>query len=286
MPELETIVAPLAAGYKQLETDSFQTSAELTTERRTNEALRNQGFYTANFSMYTVKEGKEYLYFGGIEANPILGNIDEACRQLINNQNYKLDAAKKQAVLDSAESGLTLKIRLAELKLQRVTDEYGYFEIDTENYDRLNPSQRALAERVYGQGDNFIENMEMIRNEGKIKQTRIYTLMPGYVKKNAKDSPITRAGLLIDSYYNSNFIAIYRSVSCDNSLRGVSRSGSLEVAAGDETQKLASNQPENSPPRTIKPKRTELKEQEYLLNQRKAEMGDSFSDRFALLEFE
>ena len=41
MPELETITNSLAAGCKQLEPASFRTSAELTTERRTNKALRH-----------------------------------------------------------------------------------------------------------------------------------------------------------------------------------------------------------------------------------------------------
>jgi len=97
MPELETITNNLSGGYKQLEPASFMTSAELTTERRTNEALRNRWFYTANFSVYAVEEGKEILYFGGREANPILGNIDEACRQLISNKNYKINAAEMDA---------------------------------------------------------------------------------------------------------------------------------------------------------------------------------------------
>src|SRR3989344_2584664 len=183
MPELETITNNLAEGYKQLEPASFMTSAELTTARRTNEELRNRWFCTANFSVYAIEEGKEILYFGGREANPILGNIDEACQQLISNKNYRVNTAEMEAIKEAEKSGLVLRLEMAKLGLKESNDEFSYLEIDTENPDKLNPSQRDLAEVAYDKGNDFIENMKMLsgqayNNTRKIRTTRIYVLNP------------------------------------------------------------------------------------------------------------
>ena len=237
MPELETIVAPLAAGYKQLEPDSFQTSAELTTERRTNEALRNEWLYTANFSVYALEDGKEILYFGGRKANPILGNIDEACRQLISNKNYKVNIAEMDAIKEAVKSGLVLRLEMAELGLKGFNDVFRYIEIDTENPDLLKKSPRKLAEAVYDKGQDFIENMKMFskaRIEATRIATRIYVLNPKYVRKEAKKEPIARAGYLYVFSSSSNFNADDRIVDLNLSLRGVRRES---VAAGDSVKK-------------------------------------------------
>ena len=178
-------------------------------------------------------------------------------------------------IKDAKKSGLVLRLEMAELSLKEFNDEFSYFEIDTENPDKLNPSRRDLAEAVYDKGNDFVENMKMLSgsygNDKKIKTTRIYVLNPKYVRKEAKSGAIARAGFLYDFNINSSFIADGRDVGSNGSLRGVSREN---VATGDETQNLASN----------KPKRTELKEQEYLLNQRRAEIGEDFSDRIGMLE--
>ena len=127
MPKLETITNSLAAGYKQLEPASFMTSAELTTARRTNEELRNKWFHTANFSVYAIEEGKEYLYFGEKAGNPILGNIDEACRQLINNNNYRVNTAEMEAIKEAEKSGLVLRLEMDKLGLKKINEEFSYF---------------------------------------------------------------------------------------------------------------------------------------------------------------
>ena len=215
----------MAAGYKQLEPASFQTSAELTTERRTNEALRNRWFYTANFSVYAIEEGKEYLYFGEKAGNPILGNIEEACRQLINNYSYRVNTAEMDAIKEAEKSGLVLRLEMDKLGLKELNDEFSYLEIDTENPDKLNPSQRDLAEAAYDKGNDFIENMKMLsgqayNNTRKIRTTRIYVLNPKYVRKEAKNGAIARAGFIDDFDNNSDFFAYGRVVGNKTRLRG------------------------------------------------------------------
>jgi len=229
MPELETITAALAKGYKQLEPNSFRTSAELTSERRTNNELRRQPFYTANFGMYSVEDKEAILYFGGREANPILANIDEVCSQLIKTGNYKIKPKDNQAVKDSVKLGNTLKVKLSNLDLEKHNDEFSFFKIDTADYaSSLSKHQRALAERIYGQGNDFAENMKMLSKAG-ISKTRVYVLNQDYVKKHAKKAAVARASWLYCFDYSSDFLAVGRDVDNHLALRGV-RKG---VAEGD-----------------------------------------------------
>jgi hypothetical protein len=216
--KLETIgTFAFANGFKQLMPGSFQTSAELTTERRTDVELRDDFFYTANFGVYLVEDDQVVLYFGGREANPILKNIDEACRQLINTKNYRVSKKEMDAVLDSVESGYTLRVVLSDLDLQKyLNDRFRKFEVPTYNmdgnkdpagYELFNESQRSLAERVYGTGDDFIENMEMLNHAG-ISLTEIVVLSPEYVIENTKNSPIARPGTWLLGFDKNSAFAL------------------------------------------------------------------------------
>jgi len=231
MEGLETITSSLMNAFDPdkhdtpLDISTLRTSAEITTERRTDRtdnALRNKWFYTANFGMYSMEDGEAVLYFGGRESNPILGNLDEACNQLIHNNNYRVTDVERQTVVESVEQGHTLKVKLSDLGLHRHSDEFSYFEIDTENYDSLNESQRAMAEAVYGSGQDFIDNMQMLRNSTqKIKKTRVYVLNEDYVKEHAQDETIARASWLDSFDSNLDFYASDRGVGDNGALRGV-----------------------------------------------------------------
>jgi hypothetical protein len=228
---LENIIAPLAEGVKQI--TNFQTSAQIMNERRDNPELRTNWFYTNNFAMYTVENGKEILYFG-TENNPILKNIDDACSQLINNDNYHVNKEDKKAVIDSAKSGNILRINMSDLRLKGNDSEWKYIEINTSNYERiLNSSERAFAEAVYGKGNDFTENMSMLSKKG-IETTKIYVLDENYVTEHAKNgTAIARACWLGYFYDNSLFYASDRVVYDSKALRGVRL-----VAEGDGGEKL------------------------------------------------
>ena len=228
-------------------------------EKRIDGDFHDRRFYTSNLIVYDLDEnGEAVLYFGGREANPILGNIDEACQELNRNLSYRLSPNEKQAVLNSVEAGLTLKVRLTELEL-RTDNSTHYFKIDPtkavftrpdyarieenerlnrayydslsdsqrmvmrqkygpykrlsdreladlgrgcyfsrEDYDGLNPSQRALAEMVYDKGIDFTKNMRMFKEYG-IPFLQISVLDPDGVKKEAKEGPIAKCGRIIFS---------------------------------------------------------------------------------------
>ncbi len=219
---LETLVGPLAKIFPQLERDTILHSDQLMTERRTNPELRNQWFYTADSSLYTVeKEGgidEAFLYLGREPTNPIFNNIGEATQQLVKTRNY-IPSSEDVGAVVKAES--TLRVKLSGLGLQKSNDEVYYFEIQTDNYDKLNPEQRRVAKRVYGQGNDFIENMEML-NKAAIRKTRVYVLNPEYVKNNVpQDGAIARASGLYGFVLGSRFFADGRDVDFHLGLRGV-----------------------------------------------------------------
>src|SRR3989338_2466716 len=226
---LETLIGPLAKTFPQLDRATIQHSDQLTTERRTNPELRNQWFYTADGPMYTIeKEGRRdeaFLYLSRGRTNPVFNNIEEATQQLLRKGNYIPPKEDAEAV-KSADT--TLRVKLSDLKLQGNDSEWRYFEIDTANYDKLNPVQRRVAERVYGSGNEFVENVKMLNDNG-IRTTRIYVLNLDYVKRNApKDGALARACWLDDFGSGSDFDAGGGDVDSSDALRGV-----RNVAEGD-----------------------------------------------------
>ena len=218
---LETLVGPLAKKFPQLVRDTILHSDQLTTERRTNPGLRDQWFYTADSALYTVeKEGRKdevFLYLGRNEVNPIFNNIEEATRRLIWTGNYIPPKEDVEAV-KSADT--TLRVKLSDLRLQGDNPEWRYFEIDTANYGKLNPEQRRVAERVYGQGYDFVENMKMF-NEDRIRKIGVYVLNPDYVKRNVpQNGALARASRLSRFGGDYGFYAYGRFVDISNGLRG------------------------------------------------------------------
>jgi len=120
-------------------------------------------------------------------------------------KNYIPNKEDIKSVVDSVESENTLKIKLSELGLERHDDDNSFFKINTRDYDSLNKTQRTFAERVYGQGDDFKKNMEML-NKADIPTTKIYVLNPEYVKEYVKkDSAIAQLSFL----YNFVVISVF-----------------------------------------------------------------------------
>lgn len=215
---------------------TVQCSDEITKDRKTDIDLRNIWLWTANTALYRIEDSEAVLYFSrgdtSRRANPILKNLDEAKTQLLNTQNYRPSQEDIAAVVGSVETGETTRFKLSDLSLQRHDDEFSYFEIDTENYNNLNETQRQFAEMVYGSGDDFKEAMNTLRtSKQKIKTTRIYVLNEDYVKNKVKgDEAVARACRLNDFDCYSDFNAGGRGV--DNaycSLRGVPKVGEADA---------------------------------------------------------
>lgn len=224
----------LAETFQTLDPNTIQHASEITNDRRDNKELRKQWFWTADSSLYRVEDNEAVLYFGQRDTNLIFRNIEDATQQLLRDNNYVPSRDDIKSVLDSVETGSTLRIKLSDLGIRSHGDEWYYgdkwcggewdfFEISISDYDSLNGTQRTFAERVYGQGDDFEENMKMFKYEGYIHTTRIYVLNPDYVKKHVQeDSAIARVSRLYYFGYYSDFSANVRDVANpDYALRGV-----------------------------------------------------------------
>lgn len=230
--KLENIIGTLAYSYKQLNPKTIQHSHEIMNQRYTDESLRDQWFYTADFPLYSIENGKVYLNMATRENNLIFRHIDEATQQLVKENNYF--PSKKEAD-KVAKAKSTLKVDLSELTLIKDNDEWGYFNISTTNYDKLNKTERALAERSYSSGKDFKKNMEMLDKAG-IKETQIYVLNESYVKANAKDGYLGRASWLDRFDFVSRFFASNRNVGYSYGYGGGLR-GVLKGAEGAKKTK-------------------------------------------------
>ena len=166
LDNLVSVQGALADTVPQLELATMQHARELTKERITNPEVRNQWFWTADGAVYRVIAGNEPVLdlTQGVD-NPVLLDVAEASRQLLTTQNYVVPVDRLGQILEGKASGRTLEVQLSALGLTRHDDEFSYFKIGTSPraYGKLNPSQRQVAERIYGQDDDFAPAMEMIK---------------------------------------------------------------------------------------------------------------------------
>jgi hypothetical protein len=229
---LETVTGTLLQAYQQLDPNTIQHAAEIMMDRRTDESLRNRYGWTADFPIYTKEEGG-VLYLAPRKHNLIFRNIEDAAAQLRETGNYKPKPEEAAAVIASATSGETLKVKLSDVRLIRNNNEWSCLNISTADYDALNEAERTFAERIYGQGEDFKKNMRMLK-EAKITTTRALVLHPDYIAKNAKDGAIGRLGWLYYFDFDSSFSAgDWYPDSGHGGLRGVRRG----VGVGTETKK-------------------------------------------------
>lgn len=200
---LENIVGNLKNVLSQVDASTVLHAREIAKERRDNFYLRETKFWAADFLMYRMEKRKAVLYFAPREHNYLFKNIDDAVKQIRETNNYKLKQEDIDAVVKSAESGVTLRVEISALKLKRYTPtNLSYLEIDVKNYEKLNKAQRALAERVYGAGKDFSASMTMLNKDG-VTRTRIYVLTPEYVKQHVKEGAIGCTSFL-DYFSNSS----------------------------------------------------------------------------------
>ena len=208
---------------------------ELMNERRTNpitpegDDLRIEWFYTPDGNIYSLQKGIPTLDITREKDNLVLRHLNDSVNssfdQLIHNHNYKADPGEAKTAMEAPE---TVRINLTQLRLKRENNEWGYLTVSTTHYDQLNEEERKLAERVFGQGTDFVANMKMLK-DATIKETRIYVLVPEYVTQHAGAGPLGRASRLRDFSNYSSFDADDRVVVNHYALRGVRR----VVAAGD-----------------------------------------------------
>ena len=231
---LETIVGDIRA-YAQLQPGTMLHVDQLMKERRTNPSLREQGFYTADGELYFLQGKKKTptLAITREKDNLVLRHLDDAFTQLTTTGNYRPNVQEAQQSIDAPE---TVLIDVTKLRLRGDDTERRYLVISTTKYDKLRPEERTLAERVYGQGDEFGLSMAQLKKAG-ISETRIDVLNPAYVQKEAEQGPLGRASWLGNFTCDSYFDAYGRDVDDSNRLRGVRRESVGEMPTGRALEK-------------------------------------------------
>ena len=198
---------------------------ELMNERRTHPVtpegnnLRDLWFYTGDGLLYFMERQTPKLAITREPDNLVLRHMDDAFTQLTTTGNYHPDIQEVDTAIKSAS---TLVVDLTKLKLEGNGKEWQYMVVSTSDYDTLNDEQRTFAERVYGQGADFIANMQMLK-DARINKTKIFVLNPKYVRDDVQNTHLGRASWLsnFDSYFHFN--ADGRYVSNRYALRGVRR---------------------------------------------------------------
>ena len=208
MTPIETVEGRLAETYRLLRPESILHADELMKERRTNEELRNKLLYTADGEIYSLqgKNRTPTLAITRGNFNPLFqdSKIDGYCEQLRENENYRPTPDETSRALHAED---TVVIDLTALRLQKSDEEDSYLAIDTRKYNTLNSEEQKLAQRVFGKGQDFVENMQMLADTG-IRETRMYVLSPNYVVRDAKENSLGRASWLADFNSNSYFVAL------------------------------------------------------------------------------
>ena len=131
---LEVIKGNYLTAIQAAVPETIQTSAELQKARvefnNKGEIDLNEGFYTANVSLYGIEEGKPFLLFGGREAflRLYIPTIEIVYKQIVEDGNYTLpDVDKAWALGEGISSGALKRFDLAELIETRVFFECGNF---------------------------------------------------------------------------------------------------------------------------------------------------------------
>ena len=219
--ELETITGNLRDAYQKLQPGTILHVDQLINKLHANGELRNQCFYPADGEIYFLDgAGTPTLAMTREAHNPVLNNIDYAFEQLKKKKNYRLRRADVQQALAAPD---TVLIALQKLRLLKYPDsEIGYLALETApaKYNKLNEEERKFAERVYGQRDDFVQNMRMLE-DADINETRIWVLNPDYVRKHAAEGMIARASWLLSFDHISQFNAGVRSFVDHFRVRGV-----------------------------------------------------------------
>ncbi len=110
-------------------------------------------------------------------------------------RNFRPDLKEARRAMKAKD---TLRIDLTKLRLQGGEEEWRYLEIGTTDYDKLNAEERKLAERFYGQGEQFDTAMRTLYDAGSV--TQVYVLNPSYVQEEAKKGPVGRAAWRLNFY--------------------------------------------------------------------------------------
>lgn len=176
----------------ELTSTSHRHVDELITLRRISPepertALRETQFRTADGIIYFLQEGTPMLAITRKEDNPLLHGAD-VLEQLARIGFYR---PPLEEVLAAIHAPKTERFDVTKLQGEYIGKDAGemLFYVPTTAYTKLNPIERAFAERLCGQGADFVANMAMFREMG-IGAVPIWLEDPALVLRDTAEGPL------------------------------------------------------------------------------------------------
>ena len=215
--EARVKTGPLAEIFPLFDPSTLYHADEAMVFREQHKDKENVTLLTANFSMYRKEAEEGFLYFTRREHNLLFRALENeetrltAINQLLSG-NYIPPKKGIDEVVAAAKNEEALRIKISDLKLKKhdPNDAYGFFDIDPDNLDALNPTQKSFVQAIYGSSRPGI---------------KVYVLTSDYVTntlRGREDSAIARASTLSGADFGSRLDA-------DGGLVGLAYSGLLGV---------------------------------------------------------
>ncbi|MEK6863263.1 MAG: hypothetical protein AABW53_01050 [Nanoarchaeota archaeon] len=207
---LETITGNLRDAYRQLQPGTMLHADELMNERRSNEELCSMSPNAADGAIYFLDGNNRNIPTLAVtrEAqNPILQNIDAAFEEFVNQRPYYVPQADLERALAAPD---TMQIALPELSLYLFKDGMCYFLVKTTpgGYEKMNAKDRKFAEHFFGQGNDFVKNMERIYDQNSYqRETRIWVVNPIVVWNLTEKGAFARASRVSRDNFNHIHLA-------------------------------------------------------------------------------
>lgn len=167
------------------------------------ERERSAGFYTADGILFSYGESAvPRLHITREPYNPLL-------HEKLKSRYYKdiglgsFDHLSPQKAQKSIRAKSTVTIDLTKLRLSKISnlDKYRCLKISTTKYNGLNPEEQKLAERLIGQGKDFVASMQMWTEVG-IQDVIIQVISPDVYREVAKRDHCVNHLLLDQKHYD------------------------------------------------------------------------------------
>jgi hypothetical protein len=143
-------------------------------------------YFTGDLAVYVVEDGEPVLYMADAHNHIVFSRLDgrEYGRSgtKINTEDLTID---RRSIDEIASDHTTLRITLQDLELKDDRGFY-YFGCALGDYATFNPTQRALAQKVYGEAADFEENLAKLAAAGR-KSLRVEVESPELVRSILPD---------------------------------------------------------------------------------------------------
>jgi len=184
LENLVYINCPLKKAYVQLIPETIQEAHKIQRQRRKDNfqaPYSGEKFITGDGFVYTVEKSQVVLYFTNTALNPVFKqeNIADAANQIRKTGSYKVKADDFLLIQREAakKNGRAKRYAVSNLKLTEFDDKWGFYDINTVEFNKLNETQRDFAEQIYGKEKQFGKAMRYMR-KASIDGLRIYVLKP------------------------------------------------------------------------------------------------------------